>query len=91
MEWVEVRGETLEAAREEALDQLGVAFDDAEFEVVQEPESRWLGIKKTEARVRARVKPTQARQKREAGNRRQRGRRGPRGDNRQRGQDEFFE
>ncbi len=76
MEWVEVRGETLEAAKEEALDQLGVDRDDAEFEVVQEPESRWLGFKKTEARVRARVRPTQARPKKEARSRRQRGQRG---------------
>ena len=68
MEWVEVRGETLEAAKEEALDQLGVAHDDAEFEVVQEPESRWLGFKKTEARVRARVRPTQPRPKNETRN-----------------------
>lgn len=77
MEWVEVRGETLEAAKEEALDQLGVAADDAEFEIVQEPESRWMGLKKTEARVRARVRPTQPRPKREGrnnrGKRRERG------------------
>ena len=74
MEWVEVRGETLDAAKEEALDQLGVAHDDAEFEVVQEPESKWLGIKKTEARVRARVRPTQPRPKKEnRNNRRSRG------------------
>ena len=73
MEWVEVRGETLEAAKEEALDQLGVAHDDAEFEIVQEPESRWMGLKKTEARVRARVRPTQPRPKRDGrNNRRQR-------------------
>ncbi len=85
MEWVEVRGATLEAAKEEALDQLGVAAEDAEFEVVQEPENRWLGIKKTEARVRARVKPTQPRQKRDDAGRRARGRRGSRGDGRQQG------
>lgn len=78
MEWVEVRGETLEAAKEEALDQLGVAHDDAEFEVVQEPESRWMGLKKTEARVRARVRPTQPRPKRDGRNNR-RQRRGGRG------------
>lgn len=77
MEWVEVRGETLEAAKEEALDQLGVARDDAEFEVVQEPESRWLGFRKTEARVRARVRPAQPRPKTDARqNRRRRGGRG---------------
>ncbi len=65
MEWVEIRGETLEQAKEQALDQLGVALEDAEFEIVQVPESRWLGLKKTEARVRARVRPTQPRAKRE--------------------------
>ena len=57
MEWVEVRGEDVAAAEELALDQLGVAREDAEFEVVTAPENRWLGLKKTEARVRARVKP----------------------------------
>ena len=78
MEWVEVRGETLDAAKEEALDQLGVAKDDAEFEIVQEAESRWMGLKKTEARVRARVRPTQPRPKKEGGRgpRRSRGRSG---------------
>lgn len=76
MEWVEVRGETLELAKEQALDQLGVALEDAEFEIVQVPESRWLGLKKTEARVRARVRPTQPRAKRESG----RPRRGRKGD-----------
>lgn len=82
MEWVEVRGETLEAAKEEALDQLGVARDDAEFEIVQEAESRWMGLKKTEARVRARVRPTQPRPKETGrGGRRSRGR-GRNGDGR---------
>ena len=75
MEWVEIRGETLELAKERALDQLGVAIEDAEFEIVQVPESRWLGLKKTEARVRARVRPTQPRAKREG-----RSRRGRKGD-----------
>ena len=40
-----------------ALDQLGVAREDAEFEVVTREENRLFGLKKTEARVRARVKP----------------------------------
>lgn len=89
MEWVEVRGETLDAAKEEALDQLGVAHDDAEFEIVQEPESRWMGLKKTEARVRARVRPTQPRPKRDGRNNRRprKGRGGNGGENRQRNND----
>ncbi len=83
MEWVEVRGPTLDEAKEEALDQLGVDRDDAEFEVVQEAESRWMGLKKTEARVRARVRPTTPPPKREGGrnNRRTRGRRSEGGSN----------
>ena len=54
MEWVEVRAENIEAAEELALDQLGVAREDAEFEVVTREENRLL-VLKTEARVRARV------------------------------------
>ena len=57
MEWVEVRAENIAAAEELALDQLGVAREDAEFEVVTREENRLFGLKKTEARVRARVKP----------------------------------
>ena len=57
MEWVEVRAENIEAAEALALDQLGVAREDAEFEVVTREENRLFGLKKTEARVRARVKP----------------------------------
>ena len=57
MEWVEVRGDDVAAAEELALDQLGVSREDAEFEVVSAPENKWLGLKKTEARVRARGKP----------------------------------
>ena len=53
MEWVEVRAENIEAAEELALDQLGVAREDAEFEVVTREENRLFGLRKTEARVRA--------------------------------------
>ena len=53
MEWVEVRAEDIAAAEELALDQLGVAREDAEFEVVTREENRLFGLKKTEARVRA--------------------------------------
>ncbi len=86
MEWVEVRGQTLDEAKEEALDQLGVDRDDAEFEIVQEAESRWMGLKKTEARVRARVRPTTPPPKREGGrnNRRARGNRSAEGGSNQR-------
>jgi spoIIIJ-associated protein len=63
MEWVEVTGKTVAAAKDLALDRLGVAEDDAEFEILDEPRSGFLGRLKGEARVRARVRPTQARQK----------------------------
>lgn len=63
MEWVEVTGRTIEEARGQALDRLGVAEEDAEFEVLEEPRTGLFGRLKGEARVRARVRPTQARQK----------------------------
>ena len=63
MEWVTTTGSTVEEAKERALDQLGVALDDAEFEVLEEPKKGLFGRQRGEARVRARVRPTQARQK----------------------------
>ena len=63
MEWVETTARTVEEAKELALDQLGVAEDDAEIVVVDEPKSGLFGRLRGEARVRARVRPTQARQK----------------------------
>jgi spoIIIJ-associated protein len=58
MEWIETTGETIQDARDRALDGLGIAFNDAEIVVVEEPKKGFLGMGKTEARVRARVKPT---------------------------------
>ncbi len=63
MEWVETTARTVEEAKERPLDQLGVAEDDAEIVVVDEPKSGLFGRLRGEARVRARVRPTQARQK----------------------------
>lgn len=63
MEWVETTGKTIEEAKERALDQLGVHQEDAEFEIIEEPKQGLFGRVRGEARVRARVKPTQARQK----------------------------
>lgn len=73
MEWVETTAKTLDAAREAALDQLGVAADEAEFDVLEEPRPGLFGRVRGEARLRARVRPTQARPKQE---RRRRGRSG---------------
>ena len=57
MEWVETTGRTVEEAKELALDQLGVDEVDAEFEVLEEPKLGLFGRLRSEARVRARVKP----------------------------------
>ena len=58
-------GKTVDEATERALDQLGVALDDAELIVVSEPKTGLFGRVREEARVRARVRPVGARPKRE--------------------------
>jgi spoIIIJ-associated protein len=70
VEWVEVTGKTIEEAKDEALDQLGVDESEAEFEVLQEPKAGLFGRLRSEARVRARVQPTAVRPKVERGSRR---------------------
>src|SRR5688572_15256470 len=58
MEWVETTGRTLEEAVEAALDQLGVAEEDLEYQVLDEPKAGLLGrLGGREARIRARVRP----------------------------------
>lgn len=74
MEWVEVTAKTVEEAKDEALDQLGVDESEAEFEVLEEPKAGLFGRLRSEARVRARVAPTSVRPKIERGSRK-RGRR----------------
>ena len=63
MEWVETTGKTVEEAKEMALDILGVDHIDAEFEILEEPKSGFLGLSKKLARVKARVKPAAPRAK----------------------------
>ncbi|HYF47577.1 MAG TPA: RNA-binding cell elongation regulator Jag/EloR [Acidimicrobiales bacterium] len=81
MEWVETTGRTVEEAKEHALDQLGVDEVDAEFEVLEEPKLGLFGRLRTEARVRARVRPqapppkVERRDRRRGGNGGSRGRR----------------
>ncbi len=65
MEWVETTAKTVEAAKEAALDRLGVAADEAEFEVLDEPRPGLFGRTRGEGRVRARIKPAQVRPKQE--------------------------
>ena len=61
MEWVTITAATLEDAKSMALDQLGVAGEDAEIEVVEEPKPGLFGRMRGEAVVRARVRPTSTR------------------------------
>ncbi len=77
MEWIETTGITLDEAKERALDRLGVAEDELEVEVLVEASRSMFGLKKTEARLRARVRPTSPRAKVE---RRDRNRRNDRND-----------
>lgn len=70
MEWVEIIAPTLDEARDEALDQLGVDDRDAEIEVLEEPRAGLFGRMRGQARVRARVAPTQPRPKAERRDRR---------------------
>jgi spoIIIJ-associated protein len=65
MEWVETTGKTVEEALELALEQLGVDVADAEYEVVEEAKTGLFGRLRSEARVRARVRPTTPRPKEE--------------------------
>ncbi len=74
MEWVESIGDSIESAKEYALDRLGVHEDDAEFDVVNDVKTGMFGRIKEPARVRARVRPTTPRSK-ETRNRRDRGNR----------------
>lgn len=73
MEWVETTGKTVEEAKDQALAQLGVHPEDAEFEVLEEPKAGLFGRVRGEARVRARVRPTQVRQKIERRDRKRNG------------------
>ncbi|MGC8627483.1 MAG: RNA-binding cell elongation regulator Jag/EloR [Acidimicrobiales bacterium] len=73
MEWVETTGHSVKEAKKYALEQLGVAESDAEFEVLAEPKTGLFGRLKEEARVRARVRPRYPRAKSERRGRRRAG------------------
>ena len=65
MDWIVTAGETVEAALENALDELSVTADDAEYEVLQEPKKTLFGLRNTEAQIKTRVRPVAAPAKRE--------------------------
>ncbi len=67
MEWVEVKGPSVEVAVEAALAELGIeSRDDADVEVLQEPEKGFLGIGRTDAVVRVKPRPKKRRRTRSA-------------------------
>ncbi|MGK2928395.1 MAG: Jag N-terminal domain-containing protein, partial [Acidimicrobiales bacterium] len=78
MQWVVTTGRTVEAARDRALDALGIDATELDFEVVTEPSSSLFGLRRTDAKIRARVRPTRPRPKADRRNRTKRrdGRRG---------------
>jgi spoIIIJ-associated protein len=58
MEWIEVTGRTVEEAKERALDELGVHESELEFELLDDARTGFLGrIGRSDARIRARIKP----------------------------------
>ena len=63
MEWIETTGQNVEEAKKKALEILGLAEREAEFEVLAEEKTGLFGRVRSEARVRARVKPRQVRRK----------------------------
>lgn len=70
MDWITTSGRTLHEAKSNALDQLGIVADEAEFDVVNDVEKGLFGRVKTEARIRARVRPRAIPEKDERTNRR---------------------
>ncbi|HET6963589.1 MAG TPA: RNA-binding cell elongation regulator Jag/EloR [Acidimicrobiales bacterium] len=72
MEWVETTGRTVDEAKEAALEELGVAEEDAEIRVLEEPRPGLFGRMRGEARVRARVRPAPVRPKEDRRDRKRR-------------------
>jgi spoIIIJ-associated protein len=79
MEWVEVEGKTVEIATKAGLEELGIeSVDEAEVEVLKEPERGFLGFGGSMALVRIKPKPKKKRRRR-SGRGRGRGGGGERG------------
>ena len=67
MEWVEVKGSTVEIAVEGALAELGLeSAEQAEVEIIQQPEKGFLGIGRSDAIVRVKAKPKKRNRRRKA-------------------------
>jgi spoIIIJ-associated protein len=79
VEWVEVRGNSVEVAVEAALSELGLSSrEEANIEIVEEPSRGFLGMGSREALVRVSAKPKAEKRPR----RRKRGNGGDRGESR---------
>jgi predicted RNA-binding protein Jag len=78
VEYVEVRGKSVEVAVEAALEELGIDRDRADIEVIQEPEKGFLGMGGKDAVVRVKAQTQQKRRRRR--------RRGAEGDERRKGE-----
>lgn len=64
MDWVEVKGPTVELAVEAAIEELGLASpDQVNVEVLQEPERGFLGVGRKDAVVRVQAKPKKRRRR----------------------------
>lgn len=57
MDWITTSGASIDEAKSNALDQLGIVADEAEFDIVNDVEKGLFGRIKTEAKIRARVRP----------------------------------
>jgi len=64
VEYVEVRGKTVDVAVEAALQELGIERDQADIEVIQEPEKGFLGMGGKDAIIRVKARPQQKRRRR---------------------------
>lgn len=72
MDWITTSGRTLHEAKSNALDQLGIVADDAEFDIINDVEKGLFGRVKVEAKIRARVRPKQPATKDDRGGNRRR-------------------
>ena len=73
VEWIETTGVTVAEAKERALDRLGVPEDELEYEILVEASRSMLGLRRSEARLRSRVRPRQALHRPDRGDKVQRG------------------
>lgn len=60
MDWITTSGSSIHEAKSNALDQLGIVADEAEFDIINDVEKGLFGRVKAEAKVRTRVKPKQS-------------------------------